>query len=86
MYCIYIQENRCSILLQVEQTNETFQTMKDKLPQNKLEPPVAGAITWTRFLFRHLKNTIISFLKVPEMRESEHIKTVSHFTAKLILL
>lgn len=53
--------------------------MKDKRQQNKFEPPVAGTITWTRFLFRRLKNTIVSFRKVPEMRESEHIKAVSHF-------
>lgn len=59
--------------------------MKDKPPRNKHEPPVAGAITWSQFLFRRLKKTITSFLKVPEMRESEHIKTVSHvFFAKFI--
>lgn len=50
---------------------------------------MAGAITWTRFLFRRLKSTIVSFLKVPEMQECDHIKTVGlfnfqvHFTAKL---
>lgn len=71
----------------MEQTNEIFEAMKDKPPQNKLEPPVAGAITWTRFLFRRLKNTIVSLLKVPEMRECDHIKAVSHyFISKFILL
>lgn len=70
----------------MEHTKEIFETMKDKPPRNKHEPPVAGAITWSQFLFRRLKNTITSFLKVPEMRESEHIRTVSQvFIAKSIL-
>lgn len=55
----------------------------DKPPRNKYEPPVAGAITWTQFLFRRLKNTITSFLEVPEMREAAHMKTVSQYIASI---
>lgn len=57
--------------------------MKDKPPRNKYEPPVAGAIKWTQFLFCRLKNTITSFLEVPEMCEAEHMKTVSQCIASI---
>lgn len=63
--------------LQVEHTNKTFEIMKDKPLRNKFEPPVAAAVTWTQFILRRLRNTITSFLKVPEICEAEHMKTVS---------
>lgn len=62
--------------LQVENTNEIFESKKDQPPiQN--EPPVAGAIRWAQFLFHRLKQTIILFLKVPEMLKCELINTVN---------
>lgn len=57
--------------------------MMDQPPRNKCEPPVAGAITWTQLLLRRLKTTITSFLEVPEMREAEHMKTVSQLIASV---
>lgn len=74
----------CSVpfcLLQVDNTNEIFNARKDKPPLIKNEPPVAGAIRWVQSLFHRLKHTILPFLKVPEMLESEQIKAVSYFTS-----
>lgn len=67
-------------LLQVDNTNEIFEARKDKPPLIKNEPPVAGAIRWAHSLFHRLKHTILPFLEVPEMLESEQIKAVSYFT------
>lgn len=62
--------------LQVENTNEIFESKKDQPPiQN--EPPVAGAIRWAQFLFHRLKQTIILFLKIPEMLKCELINMVN---------
>lgn len=64
--------------LQVDNTNEIFESKKDQPPiQN--EPPVAGAIRWAQFLFHRLKHTIILFLKVPEMLKCELIHTVNYY-------
>uniref|UniRef100_A0A3P8UAE7 Dynein axonemal heavy chain 10 n=1 Tax=Amphiprion percula TaxID=161767 RepID=A0A3P8UAE7_AMPPE len=60
--------------VQVDSINEIFESKKDNPPRNKHEPPVAGAIGWARFLFRRLKQTILPFLKVPELVESEQGK------------
>lgn len=81
------EKGECNFLhfLQVEHTNKMFEIMKDKPPRNKFEPPVAGAITWTQFILRRLRNTITSFLKIPEICEAEHMKTVSIVT-KIIKL
>lgn len=73
-------QNHCftysSCPLQVENTNEIFESKKDQPPiQN--EPPVAGAIRWAQFLFHRLKQTIILFLKVPEMLKCELINVVN---------
>ncbi|XP_067084612.1 dynein axonemal heavy chain 10 [Osmerus mordax] len=51
-----------------------FMKNKDNPPLNKNQPPVAGAIYWERSLFHNIKITIIRFLEVPEMLESEQGK------------
>ena len=60
--------------------NEIFEAKKDKPPLNKNEPPVAGAIRWVRSLFHRIKHTILPFLKMPEMLETEEGNMVSYFT------
>ncbi|XP_022608125.1 dynein heavy chain 10, axonemal [Seriola dumerili] len=56
---------------EVARINDIFEAKKDKPPLNKNEPPVAGSIRWTRSLFYRIKQTILPFLDVPEMAESE---------------
>ncbi|CAJ1068269.1 LOW QUALITY PROTEIN: dynein heavy chain 10%2C axonemal [Xyrichtys novacula] len=53
-----------------------FEAQKDKPPLNKHEPPVAGAIRWVRFLLHRLKKTILPFLQMPEMAESDQAKVI----------
>ncbi|XP_042277329.1 dynein axonemal heavy chain 10 isoform X2 [Thunnus maccoyii] len=59
---------------EVDTMNEIFEAKKDKPPLNKNEPPVSGAVRWVRSLFHRIKHTILPFLKVPEMLESEQGK------------
>ncbi|XP_017580699.2 dynein heavy chain 10, axonemal [Pygocentrus nattereri] len=61
---------------EVDIINNMFVQHKDNPPLNKNQPPVAGAIYWERSLFHRIKNTIIRFLEVPEMLESEQGKAV----------
>ncbi|KAL6114194.1 dnah10 [Pungitius sinensis] len=56
---------------EVDSINEIFETKKDNPPLNRNEPPVAGAVRWAHSLFHRIKNTILPFLKVPEMLESQ---------------
>uniref|UniRef100_A0A3B5A058 Dynein heavy chain tail domain-containing protein n=1 Tax=Stegastes partitus TaxID=144197 RepID=A0A3B5A058_9TELE len=70
---------------EVDSINEIFETMKDKPPLSKNEPPVTGAIRWAQFLFRHIKQTILPFLKVPEMVASEQGKAAKDKYVELAL-
>ncbi|XP_035496799.2 dynein axonemal heavy chain 10-like [Scophthalmus maximus] len=59
---------------EVESINELFKANKDQPPLNKNDPPVAGSIRWVRSLLHRIKRTILPFLEVPEMLESEQSK------------
>ncbi|KAG5280454.1 hypothetical protein AALO_G00060150 [Alosa alosa] len=61
---------------EVDIINDIFLKHKDNPPLNKNQPPVAGAIYWERSLFHRIKHTIIRFLEVEEMLESEQGKMV----------
>ncbi|XP_043967273.1 dynein axonemal heavy chain 10 [Gambusia affinis] len=56
---------------EVDSISEIFEAEKDHPQLTKNEPPVAGAIRWARALARRIKKTILPFLKVPEMLDSE---------------
>uniref|UniRef100_A0A8D3BG74 AAA+ ATPase domain-containing protein n=1 Tax=Scophthalmus maximus TaxID=52904 RepID=A0A8D3BG74_SCOMX len=57
---------------EVDIINELFKANKDNPPLNK--PPVAGSIKWARSLLYRIKHTILPFLDLPEMLESEQGK------------
>ncbi|CAG5923192.1 unnamed protein product [Menidia menidia] len=59
---------------EVDSISEVFKAEKDNPPLSIGEPPVAGAIRWAGVILHHIKQTILPFLKVPEMLESEQIK------------
>lgn len=63
--------------------DELFQAQKDNPPLHKNHPPVAGAIFWERSLFHRIKHTIVRFLTMEDMMQSEMGKHVSDI---LILL
>ncbi|XP_031712248.1 dynein heavy chain 10, axonemal [Anarrhichthys ocellatus] len=56
---------------EVDSESEIFEAKKDNPPLNRNEPPVGGAIRWAQSIFHRIKHTILPFLKVPEMLESE---------------
>ncbi|XP_030648846.1 dynein heavy chain 10, axonemal [Chanos chanos] len=59
---------------EVDIINDMFLRHKDNPPLDKNQPPVAGAIHWERSLFQRIKYTIVRFLEVPEMMETEEGK------------
>ncbi|XP_069379878.1 dynein axonemal heavy chain 10 isoform X1 [Paralichthys olivaceus] len=59
---------------EVDSIHEIFKANKDKPPLNKDEPPVAGSISWVRSLLFRIKHTILTFLEVPEIMESNQSK------------
>ncbi|NXK20799.1 DYH10 protein, partial [Arenaria interpres] len=60
----------------VENVKQMFvQNLKDP-PLYKNQPPVAGAIYWSRSLFYRIKHTIIRFQEVEGLLASEHGKEV----------
>ncbi|KAL2092820.1 hypothetical protein ACEWY4_012618 [Coilia grayii] len=61
---------------EVDIINDIFLKHKENPPLCKNQPPVAGAIYWERSLFHRIKHTIIRFLEVEEMLESEQGKMV----------
>lgn len=69
----------------MESINELFKANKDQPPLNKNDPPVAGSIRWVRSLLHRIKRTILPFLEVPEMLESEQSKVVSYFTVDTVV-
>ncbi|KAM4746443.1 dynein axonemal heavy chain 10 [Anableps anableps] len=52
---------------EVDAISELFEAEKDHPQLTKNEPPVAGAIRWSRSLAYCIKQTILPFLRVPEM-------------------
>ncbi|KAF3695797.1 Dynein heavy chain 10, axonemal Axonemal beta dynein heavy chain 10 Ciliary dynein heavy chain 10 [Channa argus] len=59
---------------EVDSINKVFKAEKDNPPLNKNEPPVAGCIKWVRSLLYRIKHTILPFLDVPEIMDSEQYK------------
>uniref|UniRef100_A0A7N8XJR9 Dynein axonemal heavy chain 10 n=1 Tax=Mastacembelus armatus TaxID=205130 RepID=A0A7N8XJR9_9TELE len=60
--------------VQVDSINQLFELKKYKPPLYKNEPPVAGSIRWARFLLHRIKQTILPFLEVPEILDSEQLR------------
>lgn len=58
--------------------DELFQAQKENPPLHKNHPPVAGAIFWERSLFHRIKHTIVRFLTMEDMMQSEMGKKVSY--------
>ncbi|XP_039416979.1 dynein heavy chain 10, axonemal isoform X2 [Corvus cornix cornix] len=63
---------------EVEIVKQIFvQNLKDP-PLYKNHPPVAGAIAWSRSLFRRIQHTIVRFQEVEELLATERGKEVKH--------
>ncbi|KAJ3602265.1 hypothetical protein NHX12_030024 [Muraenolepis orangiensis] len=58
---------------EVDMISENFDAHKELPPLNN-QPPVAGAISWERLLFRRIKSPILCFQEMGEMLDSEEGK------------
>ena len=56
---------------QIDIVNKIFVQNQDNPPLYKNHPPVAGAICWERSLFYRIKHTILRFMEVEELLDSE---------------
>ena len=57
--------------------NDLFITHKDYPPIAKNQPPVAGAIGWSRSLFKRIKKTVLRFQTMKELIDSAEGQSVS---------
>jgi len=62
---------------EVMSVDALFQEHKKAPPISKTQPPVAGAITWSRSLFQRIKHTVLRFQTMKELIDSERGKEVS---------
>ena len=62
---------------QVDIINDLFITYKDAPPIAKNQPPVAGAIGWSRSLFKRIKKTVLRFQTMKELIDSAEGQSVS---------
>ena len=65
------------IIPQVDIINDLFITHKDTPPIAKNQPPVAGAIGWSRSLFKRIKKTVLRFQTMKELIDSAEGQSVS---------
>ncbi|XP_052023863.1 dynein axonemal heavy chain 10 [Apodemus sylvaticus] len=56
---------------EIDIVNKIFVQNQDNPPLYKNHPPVAGAICWERSLFYRIKHTILRFMEVEELLDSE---------------
>ena len=63
--------------LQVDTMDGLFKEFREEPPLYKNQPPVAGAIHWEKSLFHRIKHTIIRFMTLEEMMQSDQGKAVS---------
>ena len=54
-------------ILQVDAINQLFRDHKDNPPISLNQPPVAGAITWSRALFKRIKHTVVRLRTMKEL-------------------
>ena len=62
---------------EVDEINELFEDNCSRPPISKSQPPVAGAISWSRSLFQRIKHTVLRFQTKKELIDSEAGKAVS---------
>ena len=54
-----------------------FKEFKEEPPLYKNQPPIAGSIHWEKSLFLRIKHTIIRFMTLEEMMQTDQGKAVS---------
>ena len=64
---------------EVELMDGLFKEFKEEPPLFKNQPPVAGSINWEKSLFHRMKRTILRFMTLEAMMQTDQGKAVSHF-------
>ena len=64
---------------EVQMVQALFNTHKDNPPTFKNQPPVAGAIAWSKALFQRIKKSIIRFQSYQDMMSGEEGQRVTKF-------
>ena len=62
---------------EVEAINQLFLDNKYSPPISKNQPPIAGAISWSRSLFQRIKHTVLRFQTMKELIDSDAGRAVS---------
>jgi len=62
---------------QVDVMDALFEESKDDPPLSKNQTPVAGAIYWEKSLFHRMKRTILRFMTLEAMMQTEQGKAVN---------
>ena len=61
-----------------------FKEFRGEPPLFKNQPPVAGAIHWEKSLFHRMKRTIIRFLTLEDMMQTDQGKSVSNLVLVIL--
>lgn len=62
---------------ELDNISALFEDNKKDPPIFKSQPPVAGAISWSRSLFQRIKHTVLRFQTMKELIDSEAGRAVS---------
>jgi len=62
--------------LQVDVMDALFEESRDDPPVYKNQTPVAGAIYWEKSLFHRMKRTVLRFMTLEAMMQTEQGKVV----------
>lgn len=71
---------------EVDEINELFEENRGSPPISKSQPPVAGAITWSRSLFQRIKHTVLRFQTKKELIDSDAGKAVSSINVSVYIV
>ena len=66
-------------VVQVDLMDALFAESRDDPPLYKNQTPVAGAIHWEKSLFHRMKRTVLRFMTLEAMMQTDQGKAVSRF-------
>ena len=67
--------------MEVQEVKTLFETHRANPPCTKNQPPVAGAISWSRSLFRRIKKPIVRFQAMEEMKSEKGQLIIAEYIA-----
>ena len=67
--------------MEVQEVKTLFETHRADPPCTKNQPPVAGAISWSRSLFRRIKKPIVRFQAMEEMKSEKGQAIIAEYIA-----